>query len=157
VEVEAYVAQISAQYQMDIKDYKSAFDNLLKSKIIYEKISQYKDTLEAIIYKEKISQLDTLIRLCSFNLKGMMSGEEEEKLIAKMVVEYPQRKQIEEQISRVKSETKREQIENIEEISYNGKTIPLKTEKLKQVFKRVETHLHDIQLYKESKSFDISV
>jgi signal recognition particle subunit SRP68 len=144
VEVEAYVAQISAQYQMDIKDYKSAFDNLLKSKIIYEKISQYKDTLEAIIYKEKIGQLDTLIRLCSFNLKGLMSGAEEEKLIAKMVSEYPERQSIEEQISKVKSETKREQIENIEEISYNNKTIPLKTEKLKQVFKRVETHLHDI-------------
>jgi hypothetical protein len=68
VEVEAYVAQISAQYQMDIKDFKSAFDNLLRSKIIYEKISHYKDTLEAIIYKEKFSQLDSLIRLCSFNL-----------------------------------------------------------------------------------------
>jgi hypothetical protein len=87
----------------------------------------------------------------------MMSGEEEEKMIARMVESYPARKQIEEQISRVKSETKREQIENIEEISYNGKTIPLKTEKLKQVFKRVETHLHDIQLYKESKSFETSV
>jgi hypothetical protein len=93
---------------MDIKDYKNAFDNLLKSKIIYEKISQYKDTLEAIIYKEKISQLDTLIRLCSFNLKGLMSGAEEDKLISRMVEQYPERRQIEEQISRVKSETKRE-------------------------------------------------
>ena len=93
---------------MDAKDYKNAFDNLLRSKIIYEKISQYKDTLEAIIYKEKISQLDTLIRLCSFNLKGSMSGEEEEKMINKMVENYPERKQIEDQISKVKSETKRE-------------------------------------------------
>lgn len=152
------MAQISAQYQMDIKDYKNAFDNLLRSKIIYEKIAQYKDTLEAIIYKEKISQLDTLIRLCSFNLNGgLISGEEQEKLIQKMVESYPERRQIEEQISRVKSETKREQIENIEEISYNNKTIPLKTEKLKQVFKKVETHLHEIQEYKESKSFETSV
>lgn len=44
-----------AVYEMDIKDYQSAMDNLLRSKIIYEKISQYKDSLEAIIYKEKIS------------------------------------------------------------------------------------------------------
>lgn len=34
-------------------------------------------------------------------------------------------------IAKVKSETKREQIENIEEITYNNKTIPLKTDKLK--------------------------
>ena len=42
-----------AVYEMEIKDYQSALDNLLKSKIIYEKMSQYKDSLEAIIYKEK--------------------------------------------------------------------------------------------------------
>lgn len=66
-----------AVYEMDIKDYQSAMDNLLRSKIIYEKISQYKDSLEAIIYKEKISQIDTLLRLCSFSVKGMMSKDEE--------------------------------------------------------------------------------
>ena len=40
---------------MEVKDYKNALDNLLKTKIIYEKISNYKDTLEAIIYKERVS------------------------------------------------------------------------------------------------------
>jgi hypothetical protein len=40
---------------MDIKQYEEALDNLLKAKIIYEKISLYKDSLEAIIYKEKTS------------------------------------------------------------------------------------------------------
>jgi hypothetical protein len=40
---------------MEIKDYKNALDNLLKTKIIYEKIAYYKDTLEAIIYKERVS------------------------------------------------------------------------------------------------------
>ena len=47
----------------------------------------------------------------------------------------------------MKVQTKKEQIEKIEEITYNNKTVPLKTEKLKLVFKRVETHLHDIQEY----------
>lgn len=53
-EVEAYVSSMLAVYEMDVKDYQSALDNLLRAKIIYEKISQYKDSLEAIIYKEKI-------------------------------------------------------------------------------------------------------
>ena len=39
---------------MEAKDFKTALDNLLKAKIIYEKISQYKDTLEAVIYREKV-------------------------------------------------------------------------------------------------------
>ena len=55
MEVEAYVAGMLAVYEMEKKDFHSALDNLLKSKIIYEKISQYKDSLEAIIYKERVS------------------------------------------------------------------------------------------------------
>lgn len=54
VEVEAYASNMQAIYLMEIKDYQTALDYLIKSKIIYEKISQYKDTLEEIIYKEKI-------------------------------------------------------------------------------------------------------
>lgn len=134
-------------YQTEIKDYQKALDNLLKSKIIYEKIAQFKDTLEAIIYKEKVNQLDTLIRLCAFNLKGIMSTDDEDKMLKKMVDSYPEKKNIEEKISKVKSETKREQIENIDEITYNNKSVPLKTEKLRMVFKRVESHMHDIQEY----------
>jgi len=70
---------------MDVKDFKSALDNLLKSKIIYEKISQYKDSLEAIIYRERISQIDTLLRLCSISINGMMSAADEEKMLSKLL------------------------------------------------------------------------
>jgi hypothetical protein len=49
----------------------------------------------------------------------------------------------------VKQQTKREQIENIEEITYNNKVIPLKTEKLRIVFKRVQSQMQDIQEYQQ--------
>ncbi len=55
---------------------------------------------------------------------------------------------------RVKSQTKREKIENIEEISYNNKIIPLKTEKLRLVFKRVQSQMQDIQEYQLQASFE---
>jgi hypothetical protein len=156
VEYEAYSSHIQAVYEMENKDHKTALDNLIKSKIIYEKTSQYKDSLEAIIYKEKVNQLDTLIRLCSFQLRGMMSSENEEKLIAEMVKDYPLKKEIEDKITKVKQETKKEQIEKIEEITYGNKTVPLKTEKLKAVFKRVETHMLDIQAFWEGHTQEAS-
>ena len=81
VEVEAYVAGIEGAYRLESKDFQGALDHLLKSKIIYEKISLFKDTLEEIIYKEKLGQLDTLIRQCSFHLKGMMTTDDQDKLI----------------------------------------------------------------------------
>ena len=40
----------------------------MKSKVIYSKISEVKDSLEAVIYDERIGQLDTFIRLCCSNL-----------------------------------------------------------------------------------------
>jgi hypothetical protein len=55
----------------------------------------------------------------------------------------------------VKQQTKREQIENIEEITYNNKVIPLKTEKLRIVFKRVQSQMQDIQEYQQiQQGFD---
>lgn len=85
-----------------------------------------------------------------------MSAQEQDKNIDSMVQAYPKKKDIEEQVTRVKSETKKEQIENIEEISFNNKIIPLKTDKLKQVFKRVEGEQHAIQEFWTSSSFDAS-
>lgn len=69
----------------------------------------------------------------------MGAAQSEEELIKKMINSYPHKKELEEKVSHVKVQTKKEQIENIEEITYNNKTVPLKTDKLKIVFKKVET------------------
>ena len=42
----------------------------------------------------------------------------------------------------------------MEEISDNNKIIPLKTEKLKQVFKRVQSQMHEITEYQAAETFD---
>jgi len=60
-----------------------------------------------------------------------MSNDEQDKMINGLVPDYPKKSEIESQVQKVKVETKKEQIENIEEINYNNKIIPLKTEKLK--------------------------
>lgn len=93
-----------------------------------------------------MNQIDTLIRQCAFSLKTA-GADSSDKVIAAMVERFPQRASLEEQVVRVKQQTQREQIENIEEITYNNKVIPLKTEKLRVVFKRVQTHMQDIQEY----------
>ena len=110
--------------------------------------------MEVIIYKEKVSQLETLIRMCTFNLKGGQGNVDENKLIDSLVKEFPEKEKLEEMIGKAKSESKREQIEKIEEISYNNKTVPLKSDRLKQVFKKVEGHLHEIEQYWEKDALE---
>jgi len=49
----------------------------MRSKVIYQKISEFKDSLEAVIYDERIGQLDTFIRLCCSNLSLSSSADKE--------------------------------------------------------------------------------
>jgi len=49
------VAQISAAHFLEQKKFKDALDCLIKSRIVYEKIQAYKDTIEAVIYQEKVA------------------------------------------------------------------------------------------------------
>lgn len=84
----------------------------------------------------------------------MMDVSDSDKLVAKMLDSYPGKKDLEESIAKTKTQTQKEKIENIEGINYNNKIIPLKTEKLKQVFKRVESQMHDISEYQSSVTYE---
>lgn len=48
-------------------------------------------------------------------------------------------------MSKAYADTKQEKIENIEEVTYNGKSIPLKSERLRTAFKKVENQLNELQ------------
>jgi hypothetical protein len=134
-EMEAYVNSMKGVYQLEKQQWQDALDSLLRSKVIYQKLSEHKDSLEAVIYQEKISQLDTFIRLCCLNLKLSNSQAQEQKLAGL----------VSEQVSKAYADTKQEKIENIQEVTYNGKSIPLKSERLRMAFKKVENHLDQLQ------------
>jgi hypothetical protein len=60
---------MQASYLMEVGKWEEALDYLLTAKIIYKNVANFKDSLEAVVYHEKISQFDTFIRLCSMSLK----------------------------------------------------------------------------------------
>lgn len=49
-EVQAYVAGMQSSYLIETRDWAQALDKLLNSKAIYQKIMQYRDSIEAVIY-----------------------------------------------------------------------------------------------------------
>lgn len=53
--------------------------------------------------------------------------------------------QLGQQIKAAHRETKQEQIENIKEITLSGRSVPLKTERLRATFKKVENHSNELQ------------
>ena len=54
-ELIAYEEHMEAVFLMENLKFEDAMDHLLKAKVIYEKIQEYKPALEALIYAEKVS------------------------------------------------------------------------------------------------------
>lgn len=71
---------MKAAYLMEVKKWKEAIELLVRAKVIYQSISKMKDSIEAVIYKERIGQLDTFIRLCCVSLKQQSTQDLENKL-----------------------------------------------------------------------------
>ena len=61
-ELMAYEEHMEAVFYMENLDFEQAMDHLLRAKVIYEKIAEFKPALEALIYAEKVSQITTFIR-----------------------------------------------------------------------------------------------
>lgn len=53
-ETEAYVLSTQAAYLIEVKKFQEALDILMRAKLIYFKVATYKDSIEAVIYQEKI-------------------------------------------------------------------------------------------------------
>ena len=45
---------MKAAYLMEVKKWKEALELLVRAKVIYQNISKMKDSIEAVIYKERI-------------------------------------------------------------------------------------------------------
>lgn len=117
---------MQAAYLIETEKWEPAMDCLQKAKAIYQSMMKFKDSLEAVIYQEKVGQLDTFIRLCSVNLKqpqGKYSSLETDMAS---------------RVEQAQASAKKDKLENIEEVTFNGKTIPLKSDRLKQVFRKVQ-------------------
>lgn len=142
-EVQAYVDSMQSAYLIETKQWQEALDKLLNSKALYQKIMEYRDSIEAVIYQEKIAELDTFIRLCCTNLKMQSSQKAEKDFEGK-------KKALQSKVAQAYQEMKQEKISNIEHIAVGSKRIPLKSERLKQTFKKIETQTNALEELEKS-------
>jgi signal recognition particle subunit SRP68 len=55
LEASAYLESLSGALDIEYERYQEAMNHLIKSKVIYQSISQNKDSLEAAIYGDKVT------------------------------------------------------------------------------------------------------
>lgn len=141
IEIEGYKAQLEAIYNMEKRSYEDALNNLLKSKHIFEQIASYQDTLEALIYGEKVGQLSTFIRSVAQNLS---IGNADDIALEDAAKLTQQIQSALEQQPRGGSSSGDTEMKS-EDVKINGRSIPLKSIKLRDAFASLNKHEQEIE------------
>lgn len=68
LEAEAYYSYSMANYLLFTRKFQEALDLFKVSAKIYEKFSSIKDTIESIVYRDRINTIKSSIRLCVYNI-----------------------------------------------------------------------------------------
>ena len=134
LEGEAYYYFINSNYLIFTSKFKEALDILKKACNIYEKIKQLKDTIESIEYEEKIKSMKTSMRLCIYNLSSTKDTILDEAEFEKTV--NVDDIQLTEKIEEIKKGTNKINLEDFS-IKYHGVNIPIKNEKLRSDFEKL--------------------
>lgn len=133
LEAEAYLQSMQGALNIEYLQYAEAMNHLIKSKVIYQSILANKDSLEAAIYGDKVTQIVDLMKICSYNLQKFS---EVQKTLEQFEAEFVKESKIKETIENSLSK----QTKDTDEITiFLGKPIPKKLQH--KIFKRVEDHL----------------
>lgn len=143
IEAEAYLSFIKGTMLIEYSKYKEALDEFLKTLIIYKKLWSNKDSLEGAIYNEKIEQIEPLILLCTYNIQNQ-TGEDLSSL-SKLESQYDQKENINNKVDNSITGKRKAATKDMASITYQGKSIPLKTQKLQQCFHKLESHLDKME------------
>ena len=130
LEGEAYYHFINSNFLIFTSKFQEALDLLKKACNIYE----LKDTIESIEYEEKIKSMKTSMRLCVYNLSSnkdtILDETEFEKTVNVDDIE------LSEKIEEIKKGTNKINEEEFS-VKYHGVNIPIKNEKLRNDFEKL--------------------
>ena len=134
LEGEAYYHFINSNFLIFTSKFQEALDLLKKACNIYEKIKQLKDTIESIEYEEKIKSMKTSMRLCVYNISSnkdtILDEAEFEKTVNVDDIELT------EKIEEIKKGTNKINEEEFS-VKYHGVNIPIKNDKLRNDFEKL--------------------
>lgn len=129
-EIEAYYYTIIANYQMFTRKFSQALENFQNAKETYTKIIQKKDSIEGIIYKERIIYLTMQIRYCNYNLTSTENK-------TNHIFDIEEEVKIDEDINIINNTETLKTIDNYE-IKYQNNIIPIKNLNLRQKLVKID-------------------
>lgn len=148
LEAEAYALSIRGQSLIENqKDLGEALKVLFRACALYDKIASTKDQMEAIMYKEKVQQIEPFLKFCFHGL-GIQS--QDELKVKEM------RAEVEEELGTLFKELdlqlRNERMSGLgalgarfSDVSLEGKVVGIKSEELRQMFRDVAVMIEEVK------------
>jgi len=132
LEAEAYSEYIEGVYNFESEGWEQAYSCFMRSRKIYEELSKVSDSLQKIIYQERIEQIDQSIRYCNFKRGKETLDPVQDSIRA---TNDPT---LSTQIEKLLAEKVQQNVKGSAEIVYHGKTLPIKNEKTLLAMQKID-------------------
>ena len=125
-----------AIYQLETLDFEEALNNFLKSKVILQQIKSLQEVVEALIFDEKLGQIDTFIRQCGIRLQiadtDGLSLQDADSYVTKVKTAYQKTTQTSTEQSQDQDGAQFEGKRMIKEIKIGSRTVSIQSLKLQE-------------------------
>jgi len=129
IEVEAYIAWTEANYLIEKENWEPAIEKLVKARTIYVEISELGDPEEQELFQERVNQIDTSLRVSQFNFQG--GNINDIKTLVEMTQQAEGYDLLNTKLESALQEARKRQASGMEKISWRGRVVPIKSEKLR--------------------------
>lgn len=130
LEIEAYHNWMQGNQMLEKEQWQEAMDVFVRARKIYEEMGKIGDAEEQELCKERVGEIDPSLRFCKFNISGG-SAEDISDLIAS---HNPAFDALNAKLETALQESRKQQATSMEKVTWRGRTVPLKSEKLKLAF-----------------------
>ena len=121
---------MTGNFLLEKEIWSESVDAFVKSRTIYEKMSKLGDPEEQELYKERVIEIDTSLRYCNFNLHNG-NVDDIKKLIE---ITHSQAggsyDLLNSKLEAALQESRRNQAASMEKISWRGRSVPIKSDKV---------------------------
>lgn len=132
LEAQAYNAWMQGNVFRDRKRWKEAIENLVRARTIYQQLAKVGAKEQQDLYTQRAEDIDTIISFCQYNLGGSKDANADLlKVLAHAAGEDPELQRLKTELDAVLEDARKQQGQSIEEISWQGQSISIKSQKLR--------------------------
>ncbi|GAB6027252.1 signal recognition particle subunit srp68 [Chamberlinius hualienensis] len=152
LEAKAYCAWITGTLHFELKDWSVAMDHFRKAQTIYEKMVGAVTGDVKSVYQQRVDEINPNVRYCAYNIGDKSAMQDLMKMRRAVGQDL-----LAENLDSLITQTREKQASTLSEISWRGKVIPVKHEKVRLFLLNVQESEKEVQLSTESPTTRISV